>query len=78
MKREPYLGLKGWLSEHGVSQIELAKVLGTTSNYINKKINGTGPDFKLSEVRIINSQLGVPVELFFEIKVPIKELKLEA
>jgi hypothetical protein len=40
---------------------------------VNKKINGTGPDFKLSEARILSEQLGVPLSLFFTVKVPLKE-----
>lgn len=74
-EREPYWELKGWMSSHGVSQSQIAKALGTNANYINKKINGTGPDFKLSEARTLSEQLGVPLSLFFTIKVPVKEHK---
>ena len=45
--RKPYLELKGWMASHNISQVEMAKVLGTTPSYVNKKINGTGPDFRL-------------------------------
>ncbi|MCI1699434.1 helix-turn-helix domain-containing protein [Liquorilactobacillus nagelii] len=73
IKREPYRMLKAWLVENDISQSELADVLGTTPNYLNKKINGTGPDFRLSEVRKINTSLGIPINIFFNLKVPIKE-----
>lgn len=73
--REPYRDLKGWLLSNGISQSEVASALGTTPNYLNKKINGHGPDFKLSEVRKINRIFGTPVDIFFKIKVPLKEQK---
>lgn len=73
-RRDTYNSLKGWMSEHDLTQVELAKALGTKPNYINKKINGTGPDFTLSEVREINRKFGIPIALFFEVKVPLKEL----
>lgn len=72
-EREPYRKLKGWMIEHSISQQELADVLETTSNNINKKINGTGADFKLKEARKLVSKFQMPMSLFFEIKVPIRE-----
>lgn len=76
MKRRPaYNGLKGWMVANNISQNEMARVLNTTSNYINKKLNGTGADFKLSEARELHKELGTPTAYFFEIKVPLKERK---
>lgn len=74
-RRKPYLELKGWMASHNISQVEMAKVLGTTPNYVNKKINGTGPDFKLSEARRLAATLKIPIDIFFAVKVPIKEQK---
>ncbi|MFT8329612.1 MAG: helix-turn-helix transcriptional regulator [Oenococcus oeni] len=71
--REPYLELKGWLAEHNVRQSELAEVLDTTSNYVNKKINGTGSDFTLLEARKLVKHFGMPGSIFFTIHVPIRE-----
>lgn len=71
--REPYYDLKDWMNRQGVSQIDLARTLGTTSNYINKKINGTGADFRLSEVRLLVAEYHMPADIFFKIEVPIKE-----
>ncbi|MCI2152429.1 XRE family transcriptional regulator [Leuconostoc mesenteroides] len=76
--RKPYSELKGWLATNSISQKELAKSLDTTSNYINKKINGTGSDFKLSEVRKMSRDFGIPYRLFFTIDVPIKEQEKSA
>lgn len=72
-EREPYWELKGWMKSHDVTQSEIAEVLNTKANYVNKKINGTGPDFKLSEARLLSERLGVPLSLFFAVKVPLKE-----
>lgn len=74
-ERETYSGLKGWLVSNDISQGKVAEVLNTTPNYINKKLNGTGSDFKLSEARTLNKVLGVPRAYFFEIQVPLKEQK---
>ena len=76
--RKPYNELKGWLATNSISQKELAKSLDTTSNYINKKINGTGSDFKLSEVRKMSRDFGIPYRLFFTIEVPVKEREKSA
>ena len=73
--RKPYLELKGWMASHNISQVEMAKVLGTTPSYVNKKINGTGPDFKLSEARKLAAKLKIPIDIFFAVKVTIKEQK---
>lgn len=74
MRRRPiYSGLKGWMVANNISQNEMAKVLNSTPNNINKKLNGTGSDFKLSEARELYEKLGTPAAYFFEIRVPIKE-----
>ena len=72
-KRKPYFKLKGWLVEHQVSQLDLAETLGTTRNNINKKINGSGSDFRLSEARKLVAKYHMPTSLFFEVDVPLKE-----
>lgn len=74
-KKLVYSRLKGWLVENSISQADVAKKLGTTSNMVNKKLNGTGSDFRLSEARLLHEQLNVPMAYFFEVNVPKKELK---
>lgn len=76
--RQPYLELKGWMASHDITQIKMAEVLGTTPSYVNKKINGTGPDFKLSEARKLATKLKIPIDIFFAVEVPIKERKCVA
>ncbi|PRO75667.1 hypothetical protein C6Y11_17335 [Lactiplantibacillus pentosus] len=73
MRRFVYRELKGWLVAHNISQGQVAELLGTKTNYINKKLNGTGSDFRLSEARKMHDELGVPMVYFFEIVVPLKE-----
>lgn len=72
-QREPYSALKGWMVANEVSQSDFAKTLGTTRNYISKKINGLGPDFSLNQARILAKSYGFPIAYFFTIDVPIKE-----
>ncbi|MCX2455668.1 helix-turn-helix domain-containing protein [Lacticaseibacillus nasuensis] len=72
-KRPAYQGMKGWLVANKITQNDVAEVLDTTPNYINKKLNGTGADFKMSEARKMHESLGVPMAYFFEIQVPYKE-----
>ncbi|CAH1853510.1 hypothetical protein SAMN05216341_105103 [Leuconostocaceae bacterium R-53105] len=73
--REPYYALKKWLRRNHLSQLELAETLKTSSNYINKKINGTGSDFRLSEVRLLVSKYSIPVDLFFVLGLPESDKK---
>lgn len=72
-KREPYFKLKGWMVEHSISQQDIANVLNTTPNNVNKKINGTGSDFRLNEARKLVSKFHMPMSLFFDVKVPLRE-----
>lgn len=76
IKREPYFKLKGWMVEHSISQQDIADVLDTTANNVNKKINGTGSDFRLNEARKLVAKFHMPMSLFFDVKVPIKEPKV--
>lgn len=76
MNNPGYGNLKGWLVARDISQAEVASLLGTTPNYVNKKLNGTGPDFRLSEARKLHESLGAPMAYFFEVSVPSSERKL--
>lgn len=75
MNNPGYRDLKGWLVARGISQNKVASFLGTTPNYVNKKLNGTGPDFRLSEARKLHTSFGVPMAYFFEVDVPFSERK---
>ena len=55
-KRIIYRQLKGWLVSNNISQKRVGEIIGTTANVVNKKINGTGSDFKLSEARALHNK----------------------
>ncbi|WP_353894935.1 XRE family transcriptional regulator [Pediococcus pentosaceus] len=74
-KRIIYRQLKGWLVSNNISQKRVGEIIGTTANVVNKKLNGTGSDFKLSEVRTLHNKLKVPTDCFFEIEVSLSEQK---
>lgn len=73
-KREPYKRVKAFLVENGIGHENLADLLKLKSNTITKKLNGLGGDFTLNEVSVLNKELGIPIVLFFEPNVPLKEL----
>ncbi|WP_260769254.1 hypothetical protein [Oenococcus oeni] len=54
------------MAEHGVKQVDVAQVLDTTGNYVNKKINGTGSDFTLYEARRLVRHFGMPGSIFLQ------------
>lgn len=74
-RREPYHSIKNYLDINRIKQSELADVLGKSPSDINKRLNGTGADFALTEARILNGKFGIPIAYFFEVKVPLKELR---
>lgn len=60
-----YHDIKKWLMDKKITQRKVAVVLKKNTNYVNKKINGTGPDFSLEEARKMHEKLGVPMTYFF-------------
>lgn len=61
----PYTKLKAYLDEIGMKQSELAEVLNISPVALNQKLNGTGGDFSVSEVRSICLTLGISADEFF-------------
>lgn len=76
-KREPYRSVKAFMAKKDLGQKDFGKLLGKSQSAINQKLNGTGGDFTLSEVRLLHDGFGVPMEYFFEISVPIKEQRVK-
>ncbi len=74
-KRDPYTKVKMFLLERNIPQHRFAAAIGVGVRAINQKLNGTGSDFSLNEVRTLCSEFGIPKEYFFEISVPKKEHK---
>ena len=60
-----YYKFNAWLQENGISQTEVADLLGVTRITLNRKINGTGSDFSLTEVRKICSHYSISANDFF-------------
>lgn len=64
-RHAPYSKLKAYLDEIGLPQVELAKILGLSKSALNQKLNGTGGDFSLREVRKICLTLNISADEFF-------------
>ncbi|MDO3680399.1 helix-turn-helix domain-containing protein [Paenibacillus ehimensis] len=64
-RHTPYTKLKALLDERGVSQKEVATLLGKSPSALNQNLNGTGGDFSLSEVRLICREYGISADEFF-------------
>ena len=71
--REPYYAIKYFLSVNNISQSDLGEAIGKTKTDINKRLNGTGPDFRLTEARALSREFGIPYEYFFKPIVPLKD-----
>lgn len=56
--------LKGMMAEHGVTQGELARLIGISSRAFNYKINGER-DFTLKEAQIISRYFEKSIEDIF-------------
>ena len=72
-KREPYHAIKYFLSVNNLSQMDLGMVIGKSKTDINKRLNGTGSDFTLSEARKLTGEFGIPYAYFFKPEVPHME-----
>lgn len=66
-----YGKLKGVMRERGITQEDLAKVLGRTPQSVNAKLNGRG-NFTVPEAQIISEYLEIknPAEIFFNSNIP--------
>ena len=61
----PYSKLKAWMSENDVRQKHLAELLNLGISTINQKLNATGGDFSMAEVREICKHYGISADSFF-------------
>lgn len=64
-RHAPYTKLKAYLTEIGVTQKDLAKILKKSRYAVNQNLNGTGGDFSLSEVRLICTTFGISADEYF-------------
>ncbi|QLL73839.1 helix-turn-helix transcriptional regulator [Lactobacillus crispatus] len=78
MKRRPiYAEIKAWMVLHDIKQKDFAKTLGTSTSFINRKLNGRDADFTLNEARKLSDVYGLPIKYFFTPKVPKSEQSKE-
>ena len=64
-KREPYMKFKGYLVENRIQQVEVANLLGMSKASINKKLNGTGSDFSVQDLKKICIKYSISADKFF-------------
>jgi transcriptional regulator with XRE-family HTH domain len=64
-KHDPYSKLKAYLNQINMSQVQLAQYLGLSKSALNQKMNGTGGDFTIKEVRAICTKLNISADEFF-------------
>lgn len=64
-RHPPYTKFKAFLDESGVNQEQLAKLLKKSKSALNQKLNGTGGDFSMKEVRQICTLFGISADEYF-------------
>lgn len=64
-KRPPYDEFKAWMILNKVSRKDLMELLDISSSTLTHRLNGTGPDFMLEEIRTIVAKYGTEVAKFF-------------
>ncbi|SHI76458.1 Helix-turn-helix domain-containing protein [Geosporobacter subterraneus DSM 17957] len=64
-RHAPYQKFKAFMVEHGIKQIELAKLLNKSVSALNQNLNGTGGDFSVAELRIICNKYNISADEFF-------------
>lgn len=64
-RRNPYFKFRAFLDEQGIKQVEVAEMLEINRATLNQKINGTGGDFSIVEVRKICEHYNISSDEFF-------------
>ncbi len=65
IKHEPYTKLRAWMKENGVTSADFGELIGISAYNVNCRINGTGADFRVEEVRIICVHYGISADKYF-------------
>lgn len=65
LQRATYNKFKGFLVENGIQQKEVAELLNISVPTFNKRLNGTGSDFSIQDVKKICSRYNIKAEIFF-------------
>ena len=61
----PYTKFKAFLIENGISQSEVAKLLGKSTSALNQNINGTGGYVSLTEIRLLCQHNSISADEYF-------------
>lgn len=64
-KRPPYREFMAWMLVNEISRRELIELLNLSDSTLSHRLNGTGADFSMEEVRIIVDKYGNEVAKFF-------------
>lgn len=64
-KREPYRSFMAWMLVNNVSRKEIQSLLNIKASTLSRRLQGTGPDFTIKEVRTLVSKYGEEVSQFF-------------
>lgn len=65
MERGIYNKFKGYLVENNIKQKEVAELLEISVPTFNKKLNGTGSDFSIQDLRKICLTYKISADIFF-------------
>nr|DAS37602.1 MAG TPA: helix-turn-helix domain protein [Caudoviricetes sp.] len=63
--KDGYLKLKAYLVESGITQGEVAKLLGISRSTFNCKLHRNGADFTAPEMRMLCQQYNLDANKFF-------------
>ena len=64
-KRPPYNEFMAWMLLNEVNRNDLKNLLGLTDSTLSHRLNGTGADFSLDEIRMLVEHFGIEVSKFF-------------
>lgn len=64
-KRPPYREFMAWMVLNDIQRSEIKNLLGVSSATLSHRLNGTGADFSIEEVRTLIAHYGEQVAPFF-------------
>lgn len=64
-KRPPYREFMSWMIINDVSRSEIKDLLGLTDATLSHRLNGTGADFSIEEIRMLLNEYGNGLVDFF-------------
>lgn len=64
-RRPPYKSFMAWMIENDVDRKEIKKLLDISDSSLSQRLNGTGADFTVSEVRTLVQHYGKKIAPYF-------------